>query len=1537
VICSGTMESADLNFYSRRPLPQSSQHQLPHRIHENPALHEYQSPELPSLTTVNLQAATTNGFAGGGLSGGSDPDAFYREYRGVQSSNGYKDHTLNAMAATSDPPAVRSPPSSFRSNGNGTTPKHPPLAGARQNLKPTLRSVSAPINNDRPGLTNAKSTSALNGNTGKVNVKDMLKRFDQNNEDASTLRKPVPKIVTNQSSTNGPGYMKDRYQTRPTGTTTQTTGTSRLGVLTREAGPGRVNSPTNSRTTQRTRFASEDQHSNNTLSGTARTTRPRNVVPGDNSQASKSMTNLSPTTAQPASQVPPRRPLFGEILPNGLPTSDIGHQIPHTATRRTSDSSLHPSWSHVRNGSFLDTSPTSPTDWYLGGANLEDVDPNKPRSSPGHNRNHSDFADTRVNTMNGVNPSFHQPTPPTRTSSAQPSVEPAKSSTRLPVLKKPPSDSSSPVSTRSNSPLTIKTAVNGKVRKTEQRAWTPVGRSTTPTSRTMTPINRTTTPTHSSPRSNTRSPELAAKNKSSLNAYISAPPLKTSPPLRSSRPRQPVSSATTASSRQKAIERSGSPQKVRTGMKITRNNSVDEPKPRKISDAPVDFAERRLTIKRAYTNRIQEHEQRKIRADNLRRLELREAQNAADKEMAQAQAQAQAEIEVPLVPEPPTRPSPAKPLQISTSFPDSRRAVELAEDGSATALVDSPTLGIPGSFVDDEPPASAISNVTGVTDIDNEPQTEAAFKHLASRPMSTQFIEWNQLSPEQASFGIDHSTNREDGTIQMMLDASPAEELPQQPTPTNDLFAQASSSPRDPSLPGAFKRDSEYVRLDFTTAATIAGPKEITLPESRAVSPLTYLAKPKLSGEDVSQMPGGYVQDLDTSQVHPLPDITVHTAYDLPDAPQSVVQSCQPTALVTPSLAMNDVHDYLNTPTTEMDYESSDGYGGPNSSEPENFEPSTEQHPETPGSFHMFRRSHQSAWTDYSVDTTDDSSDQGEHLHQPAIARSDPQKGTTLEELPYPQVTPKHQPQPRPNTTGVPYNAQPSPPPSDTPRVSSPNHHQLPPISTDRGFGFSFSNGAPEHGWPDYAPPPVPDSQTLEDDSLALPSRSSHPPPSIYSRRAPSSIYQSSQNGTSRNTESRRASDDVYSPRPSISTPRSSTQISLEEAPSQAFEVKEGSETEEDREAAEKTKRRLRQRRNIIQEMIDTESVYLKDMNVVEEIYKGTAEACPKLDAGDIKIIFRNSHEIVAFSTMFLEDLKTAGSSVYSPRTNRSKQAKAAAPTTNNHLSTAATLAEESDEQKDLKTSIGATVGKHLSRMQTVFTDFLKNQELATERLVVLQKDAAVNVWLTECNTVAKDLTTAWDLDALLVKPVQRITRYRMLLSEILDKTPETHPDYKALQVTCNELLVIISGINELKNRLKMVGAIVGRKRKESDVRSGLAKAFGRRNDRNDKFQLNVMKPEHEDDLYVKLHEKYGDDFLRLQVVLRDVEFYTRQIAIYVNDFLRILSSMELFMRLSPSPYPELESKWARFNMSMRDMGTVALDRHVGISAVAFV
>ena len=388
--------------------------------------------------------------------------------------------------------------------------------------------------------------------------------------------------------------------------------------------------------------------------------------------------------------------------------------------------------------------------------------------------------------------------------------------------------------------------------------------------------------------------------------------------------------------------------------------------------------------------------------------------------------------------------------------------------------------------------------------------------------------------------------------------------------------------------------------------------------------------------------------------------------------------------------------------------------------------------------------------------------------------------------------------------------------------------------------------------------------------------------------------------------------------------------------------------------APTKEQTRLVQRQMVIRELVDTEAVFVRDMNIVEEIYKGTAEACPQLDANTVKLIFRNTDEIITFHTTFLAQLKEAVSAVYAPRGGRrpspptredsirsesgtlnstsAASAAGTAGTTGTSLTAmtagtavSATSSLDSEDTRDRQTMLGPVFRRHIDEMKLVHEAFLRSSDGAAKRLIQIQEDPTVKLWLTECNEVAQDLTAAWNLDSLLIKPMQRITKYPNLVSQLLQYTPADHPDRPGLMATRTLLETAILEINKTKKNFELVGQIVGRKRKDSDVRAGFARAFGKR---VDKLQVSSNRPP-EDPEYTKLHEKFGDDYLRLQVVLRDVEFYTRQVSTYVHEFLQLLSAMELVMRLQPSPYPEIESKWSHFNMSMRDLEKVALEAHL--------
>lgn len=331
----------------------------------------------------------------------------------------------------------------------------------------------------------------------------------------------------------------------------------------------------------------------------------------------------------------------------------------------------------------------------------------------------------------------------------------------------------------------------------------------------------------------------------------------------------------------------------------------------------------------------------------------------------------------------------------------------------------------------------------------------------------------------------------------------------------------------------------------------------------------------------------------------------------------------------------------------------------------------------------------------------------------------------------------------------------------------------------------------------------------------------------------------------------------------------------------------------------------LGRRAAIIKELLDSEAVFKKDMNVIAEVYKGTAEACRGLESGDINVIFRNIDKIVDFSTMFFDELKSASTSVYSPDYHRSR-----------------TTVGATTVEGDRKTYLGTVFGRHMQQMNTIYTDFLKSSEQRTARLTKLQTKLDVRIWLSECDKVSKDLTHQPNLEALLMKPMQRIIAYQLFLGRLLVGMTEDHPDFQPLQNSYDGIGVIILHIGDEKSPISTVDRILTRMDQQLSLRSGLTKGF-RRNAGPARAKVLPFRE------LKRLEVNCEDDCMRLQAVIRNFQHYTRAIGIWTDDFCkRFLVSIELVVRTSASPYPEIESKWIQFNYRVRVMGGI-LEDHV--------
>ena len=498
----------------------------------------------------------------------------------------------------------------------------------------------------------------------------------------------------------------------------------------------------------------------------------------------------------------------------------------------------------------------------------------------------------------------------------------------------------------------------------------------------------------------------------------------------------------------------------------------------------------------------------------------------------------------------------------------------------------------------------------------------------------------------------------------------------------------------------------------------------------------------------------------------------------------------------------------------------------------------------------------------------------------------------------------------------------------------------LPDIPRSGGLGININVESPQD-MSEEAEPPIPVSTERRASplrSVQKPARSPIRKPASPSSSMGKSFQASTQSSsiglsTTPDSPDRSRSEDALPEPPVTAKPLPADPIAIEQQ-SDGRPSLSSDPSIKSRPVTSELQKRLTRRRHIIEELVNTESSFSQDMTVVVDIYKGTSNVI--LDSPeDVKALFGNAHDVVAFSTTFLDSLKAAAKSVYllpkSKRWMSKRDSNATTESANTDDQSSIGGLDLTDEDKDRKTSIGSAFLKNLTEMERVYTDYLKNHDAANQKLQQLQKTEKIQIWLRECQTYASDLTTAWDLDSLLVKPVQRLLKYSLFLKDIMDVTPDNHPDFIPVDTAYREMLSVSHRINEAKKRAELLeqvnGAGRGKKRKDYEGRLAFPKAFGRRSEKL-KQQVGLSDMVQDRD-YNQVSDKFGSHFFQLQVVMRDVEMYVMDVQSWVNKFNDVILGIEAYVDVGQTTYPELESKWRRFRLSMRELQMTALVDHV--------
>lgn len=205
----------------------------------------------------------------------------------------------------------------------------------------------------------------------------------------------------------------------------------------------------------------------------------------------------------------------------------------------------------------------------------------------------------------------------------------------------------------------------------------------------------------------------------------------------------------------------------------------------------------------------------------------------------------------------------------------------------------------------------------------------------------------------------------------------------------------------------------------------------------------------------------------------------------------------------------------------------------------------------------------------------------------------------------------------------------------------------------------------------------------------------------------------------------------------------------------------------------------------VLQELIDTERIYLVDMEVLINVFVFPMKMTSVVPPSDLGVIFSNVEDVLPIHQKFLEAL-----------TERFQEA----------------------QEKDPAAVHNVQIGDILTRFTHYFklySIYAENQPAQLAKLEEVQQSVkSFDSFLRVCHgdSRCKGLL----LNSFLIKPVQRLCKYPLLLRELIKNTPEDHPDYIPLMAAQEKIGSVVAFVNEAKRyaegqaKMKEIEAEVG-------------------------------------------------------------------------------------------------------------------------------
>ncbi|KAK2905789.1 uncharacterized protein arhgef49 isoform X2 [Channa argus] len=198
--------------------------------------------------------------------------------------------------------------------------------------------------------------------------------------------------------------------------------------------------------------------------------------------------------------------------------------------------------------------------------------------------------------------------------------------------------------------------------------------------------------------------------------------------------------------------------------------------------------------------------------------------------------------------------------------------------------------------------------------------------------------------------------------------------------------------------------------------------------------------------------------------------------------------------------------------------------------------------------------------------------------------------------------------------------------------------------------------------------------------------------------------------------------------------------------------LRDGASKERGERMCERCSKLRTERKEAILEFLNTESSYGEDLRIIKEEFYCPMQSAGLLTAEQLAVVFSNVQELIDVNDRFTEHLQDSIDQAF----------------------------DQGDE--DLLTVYIGEIFLEFVNMLPAFQTYCLQQSTSVNMLNTLEKEKELLRIFLDVSQNDNTALRRMNLRSFLMAPLQRVTKYPLLLSRIIKVTPECHPDYARLR-----------------------------------------------------------------------------------------------------------------------------------------------------------